>query len=315
MSPRPRPLLTTLLRLSPEPEPSALEPEDFMQDSLTTIFDAVVNQHGDGDLVGTDREQKVVFSTGVEKEKGGVGEVKVGLYRPGGGWEQRGLFAHYVWNAGVLGGVLIEGEEEGGEGEGVQGGGKKREVWTVQNDSLLEVGSGTGLVGIVAALKGAARVVISDYPEEGLVGNIRANVDFNIKDKDTREKVEVRGHEWGVVEGGWERENRGAFGRVVACDCLWMPGEHGNLRRSLGWFLRGDGRAWVIAGFHTGREKLRGFFDKDALAEVGLEIEELYERNAYGEEREWVDDRGYEDNVARKSWLVVGVLRRIGGGS
>ncbi|KAM3065706.1 hypothetical protein ACMFMF_010925 [Clarireedia jacksonii] len=184
----------------------------------------------------------------------------------------------------------------------------------VKEESLLEFGSGTGLVGIVAALKGARRVVITDYPEEGLVANIKANVDFNIKEAETRKRVDVRGHEWGVLDGEWERENRGKFGRVVACDCLWMPHEHGNLRRSLGWFLREDGRAWVIAGFHTGREKLRGFFDKDALAEVGLEIEDIYERNAYGVEREWIADRGYEDKVERKTWLVVGVLRKIGGG-
>ncbi|KAK4670463.1 uncharacterized protein QC763_211940 [Podospora pseudopauciseta] len=55
----------------------------------------------------------------------------------------------------------------------------------------------------------------------------------------------------------------------------------------------------------------RGFFDKEKLAEVGLEVERLWERDCDGGEREWVWDRGVEDISVRKRWLAVGVLRRI----
>lgn len=86
-----------------------------------------------------------------------------------------------------------------------------------------------------------------------------------------------------------------------------------NLRRLVGWFLREDEdvRVWVVVGFYMGREKMRGFFDKEKLVEVGLEVERLWERDCDGGEREWVWDWGVEDISVRKRWLVVGVLRRI----
>jgi hypothetical protein len=66
----------------------------------------------------------------------------------------------------------------------------------------------------------------------------------------------------------------------------------------------------VIAGFHTGREKLRGFFEEAAVRAAGLEVERIWERDAGGEEREWVTDRGIEDVTQRKRWLVLAILKR-----
>ena len=70
-----------------------------------------------------------------------------------------------------------------------------------------------------------------------------------------------------------------------------------------------------MAGFHTGREKMRGFYEEDALKEVGLEVEGIWERNAEGSEGEWVTDRGIEDVTERKRWLVVAILKKKVGGS
>lgn len=174
---------------------------------------------------------------------------------------------------------------------------------------MLELGAGTGLSGIVACLKGARRTVISDYPAEEVLGNIRANVERNVKGKKVGE-IEVKGHEWGVLDSEFAVREKGMFGRVLVADCLWMPWQHGNLRRSVEWFLSEEGRAWVIAGFHTGREKMRGFFE--GVEGDGLVVERIWERNAEGVEREWVEDRGKEDVTERKRWLVVAVLKKAG---
>ncbi|KAK1240600.1 hypothetical protein MKX07_004628 [Trichoderma sp. CBMAI-0711] len=100
--------------------------------------------------------------------------------------------------------------------------------------------------------------------------------------------------------------------RLFVADCLWMPWQHANLRRSINHFLKRDAsaRAWVIAGFHTGRPKMAGFFDAEALREEGgVEIERMWERDCDGVEREW--DREREDDITeRKRWLVVAVLKR-----
>lgn len=97
----------------------------------------------------------------------------------------------------------------------------------------------------------------------------------------------------------------------MAAGCLWMPWQHEKLLRSVSWFLARGGRAWIVAGFHTGREKMRGFFEEEAVKAAGLEVERIWERNAEGVEREWLTDRGIEDITQRKRWLVV-ALRSVG---
>ncbi len=75
-------------------------------------------------------------------------------------------------------------------------------------------------------------------------------------------------------------------------------------------FLKvGEGtRIYVVAGFHTGREKVAAFFD--VVGEEGLEVERVGERDADGVEREWRKEREGEGVMERKKWLVVAVLRR-----
>jgi nicotinamide N-methyltransferase len=208
---------------------------------------------------------------------------------------------------------------------------------------------------MIAALRGATRTVITDYPAEEVVRNIHENVRVNLTEKRKGEiegKVEVEGHEWGKLEDRFAVENKGVFERVLVADCLWMPWQHGNLRRSIAWFLSpfisssssstptnisnattspaeleipshhyppslthpyhpsDGGRAYIIAGFHTGRAKMASFFDEEAMREDGLVVERIWERNAEGKEREWRFDRGEEDKdvTGRKRWLVVGIV-------
>lgn len=71
-----------------------------------------------------------------------------------------------------------------------------------------------------------------------------------------------------------------------------------------------DARIFSIAGFHTGRAKLVLFF-QEAVAK-GLEIESIYEEDAQGNRREWMEERdgGTENVTERKKWLVIAILKR-----
>jgi len=278
-------MLTDKIRLS---GPESNDPEDILSSSLGVIFpDDITNQHGD-------RDNSVIYLSP------SFGPLTLALADPQ-GEDSRKLFSHFLWNAGLQ---LAEFIEEGDVQE---------RDWGVQGERVLELGAGTGLVGIVAVLKGAKEVIISDYPAPEVLGNIRDNVERNVlsrTDKSGLGEVRVEGHEWGVLDDSFSKENKESFEKVLVADCLWMPWQHLNLLKSIRWFLSVRGKAWVVAGFHTGRAKMKGFYEESVLREADLEIEMIWERNAEGTEREWVFDRGIEDVTERKRWLVIGILRR-----
>ena len=163
----------------------------------------------------------------------------------------------------------------------------------------------------MGTLAGAEVVYISDYPAPEILANINLNIEKNIPPH-LQAKVFAAGHEWGVLADNLAQTQKHSFTRVIAADCLWMPWQHFNLVASILHFLSfdRDAKAWITAGFHTGRAKLAPFFD--VAAKQGLEVEDIWERDCDGHEREWVTERddGREHIGERKKWLVVAVLRR-----
>ena len=185
--------------------------------------------------------------------------------------------------------------------------------------SVMEMGAGTALPSIMAGLLGAKKIVVTDYPAPAVIKTLKGNVTASVKKECAPagrfavEEVLVGAHGWGELDTPLALENKHAIDRVIAADCLWMPWQHENLRQSVSWFLgQGeDARAWVVAGFHTTRTTMREFFEREALARVGLEVEHMWERDCNGQDREWAWDRGIEDVSLRKRWVAVGVLKRI----
>lgn len=172
---------------------------------------------------------------------------------------------------------------------------------------------GVGLAGIVSALSGAHETVVSDYPAPVVLANIKRNIDKNIS-RDPKPSILVQGHEWGVLDDDFARDNKNAFTRILAADCFWMPWQHQNLVRSMLHFLSAepDARVLAIAAFHTGRAKLAVFFD--VAEEEGLAVEDIYEEDANGVRREWEKEKdgGRENVTERKRWLTIARLYRKG---
>ena len=141
-----------------------------------------------------------------------------------------------------------------------------------------------------------------------MLSNIRVNLDRNLKDPEKR-RPSVQGHIWGCLDDDFVHANAGRFTRIIIADCLWMPEQHRNLARSITHFLarRRDAHAYVVAGFHSGRDLMAPFFDV-AVAE-GLQVEQLYEEDVDRERRPWQRDRGHENVFERKRWLAVAVLQ------
>lgn len=279
-------MLTDRIRLS---GPETTDPEDYFGQSLGVIFpDDITNQHGDTDH-------------GVIYLSPRFGDIKLELADPQGA-DSRKLFSHFLWNSGLQLAQFIEEDSE----------------WDVKGKKVLELGAGTGLSGIVAAKSGAERVVITDYPAPEVIANIKKNVAENLPEgmrigKDGNPATcHVEGHEWGKLpeDDSFVQRHKGSFDVILVADCLWMPWQHEALMQSIAWFLAPGGKAWVVSGFHTGREKMSRFYNPKLLTEQGMEVESIVERDPEGREREWVTDRGFEDVAERKRWLVISVLRK-----
>ncbi|KAH6840988.1 hypothetical protein B0I37DRAFT_418975 [Chaetomium sp. MPI-CAGE-AT-0009] len=293
--------------------PDATDPEDFFGASLGVIFpDDVANQHGDA-------EHGLLYMSPHLPRPIPIALADIQTE------SDRVLWSHCLWNSSLLLAELIEagtlGFGEGGS-DGIPwdcGVAPPLKGFDVSGLSVMELGAGTALPSIMAGLVGAKRVVVTDYPAPAVLKTLKGNVTASVKKefapagRFAAEEVLAGAHGWGELDTPLALENKHAIDRVLAADCLWMPWQHENLRRSVAWFLgQGeDARAWVVAGFHTKRDTMRAFFETEALAAVGLEVEHMWERDCDGQDREWAWDRGIEDVSQRKRWLAVGVLKRI----
>ena len=156
----------------------------------------------------------------------------------------------------------------------------------------------------------AGEVVVSDYPDTALLDNIQRNIDTNVK---TSQKaiVSVEGHVWGMLDDAFGAAKAGHFSRILVADCLWMPEQHRNLASSIAHFLspKPDARAYVVAGFHSGRERMAPFFD--VVGDEELIVTAIYEVDVNGQTREWKQDRGEENVFERKRWLAVAELSHL----
>ncbi|CAC9888153.1 unnamed protein product [Aureobasidium pullulans] len=280
--------LTELIREIPATEEDT--PEDIFASAPGFLFtDDLRNQHGDPGSIIVYKSQR-------------FGDIELTTADPN-GEEERTLFSHYLWNAGILMAERVSGQRLLNEQEEKQ--------WAVEGHNVLELGAGVGLVGIASTLAGATHVCISDYPAQVVLDNIKRNVKHNVPETIVA-KARVQGHAWGVLDDDFARANARKFSRVMAADCFWMPWQHENLASSMLHFLSDDPEARVLAmgGFHTGRAKLAAFFD--VASEKGLEVQEIYEEDDQGNRREWVKEKdgGRENVTERKKWLTIAILRR-----
>ncbi|CAK7241391.1 MAG: hypothetical protein STHCBS139747_002852 [Sporothrix thermara] len=322
------------------------DPEDYLFSALSVIFpDDTTNQHGDAD-------HGVLYTSPHLPEP-----LHLSVTDPIDSADRK-LFSHFVWNSSLLLAKLVEaGTIAAAEkaspalpAAALRGSGPPTAIpedpvdsaycsiadFDVAGKTCVEFGAGTALPSILAALLGAARVAITDYPSDVVLENLRENLARNVKAPAAGEEgktptlttaptamptlknptstaiVSVDGHEWGSFDSDLARAGHHAYDRVFVCDCLWMPWEHDNLRQSIDWFMQksDDARCWVVGGFHTGRPKVAAFFDEVALAACDLEIEAIWERDCDDRERDWVVDRGIEDVTERKRWLAVAIFRR-----
>ncbi|OBZ77623.1 Protein N-methyltransferase NNT1 [Grifola frondosa] len=92
--------------------------------------------------------------------------------------------------------------------------------------SVLELGAGGALPGIVAARNGAQTVVLTDYPDTSLIDNITFNVQKNIPTGDLP-RVHVQGYIWGhPVEPLLRVVESKEFDLIIMSDLIFNHSQH-----------------------------------------------------------------------------------------
>ena len=133
---------------------------------------------------------------------------------------------------------------------------------------VLELGAGTGVVGLMALALGAASVTMTDR----VLGVAESNLRLNFPSASDRERCRVRRLKWGDDQAisALKAEAGGAFDLIVTADTLYesTPGE---LLASTISSLAGPATTVLIASPNPGVR----FFE--VVAEYGFEVETVTE--------------------------------------
>jgi hypothetical protein len=114
------------------------EPEDIFASAPGFLFtDDLTNSHGAPEAI-------------IQYQNKRFGNIELQTADPD-GEQERTLFSHYLWNAGLKLGELISHADQ-----------QEDMRWNVEGDRVMELGAGVGLGGIVAALSGAQEVCATD---------------------------------------------------------------------------------------------------------------------------------------------------------
>lgn len=249
------------------------------------------------------------------------------------------LFAHHQWDAGLYLADLIA-EHSSEKAQGKQ---RADSFVDVRDKTVVELGAGTGLPGLVACVMGAERTMITDYPDPHVIENLRGNLDLALLPSkrsksdaserqpnphylQARERVRVLGLGWGndnqeslVLAASSTPSNKLTelgYDLVLAADVLWVSSAHPLLIHSIRKLLkrRSEARCVLIAGFHTGRPAVRRFFVQ--LAQRADENDAtLEEGRRSGIVPDWEEDKFggiWERNIdgSCRAWSGAAVPRR-----
>ncbi len=158
----------------------------------------------------------------------------------------------------------------------------------LRGKTVLELGAGTSLPGLLCAKAGAAKVYLADVASDvNVLGNCRQAVRLN----GLQDKAEVVGITWGAYEPDLLRLRREGLDLIVGSDLFFDPSVFEPLCSTLSFLLRGSGARALIAvqdrsgdwhlGEHLDRWGLRGrdIRPKEFLRGTGIQEGDLAGRH------------------------------------
>ncbi|KAI9319669.1 S-adenosyl-L-methionine-dependent methyltransferase [Dichotomocladium elegans] len=143
------------------------------------------------------------------------------------------LWAHHLWNASKVFARLFDDAPE-----------------LVRDKYVLELGAGGALPSLMAAVNGAAKVVVTDYPDKELIDNIQYNVNANHMPN----TISVQGYVWGTSTCALKNElpkDQTTFDVIILSDLVFNHSQHHAMLRTCRELLTpGTGRVYVFYTHH-----------------------------------------------------------------
>lgn len=110
-----------------------------------------------------------------------------------------------------------------------------------RDKTVMELGAGAGLPGLMAALLGASHVVLTDV--EPLLPGLLKNVDAN----GLGDRVEVRELIWGSDDSVSQANELGEFDLILMSDLFYDPEDMAPLAHILKIISRKDSKIWAVS--------------------------------------------------------------------
>ncbi|KAL7270827.1 Protein N-terminal and lysine N-methyltransferase efm7 [Rhizina undulata] len=184
------------------------------------------------------------------------------------------LWGHMLWNAGRVVSEYLE---------------ENRET-LVAGRNVLELGAGAGLPSLVCALRGAKKIVLTDYPDADLVANLSHNA--SLLPSEPASKITTTGYLWGRDPAPLLEGIENGFDTLILSDLLFNHSEHEKLVDTVSSTLRKSASSRAVVFFTPHRPWL---YEKDLVffkivEERGFVVEKVLERKM--EAPMFEEDRG-----------------------
>ncbi|KAG0735414.1 hypothetical protein G6F57_001958 [Rhizopus arrhizus] len=145
------------------------------------------------------------------------------------------LWAHHLWNASKVFASLFDQHPQ-----------------LVKDKYVLELGAGGALPSLVAALNGAAKVIVTDYPDKELIENVEYNVEHNTAGYSDR--IHVEGYIWGTNTDRLKKylpAGKRSYDVIILSDLIFNHSQHHAMLRTCRELLTPEtGRVYVFYTHH-----------------------------------------------------------------
>ncbi|KAI1918607.1 Protein N-terminal and lysine N-methyltransferase efm7 [Ophidiomyces ophidiicola] len=181
------------------------------------------------------------------------------------------LYGYLLWNAGRIVSDYLE---------------ARADSW-VRGKSVLELGAGAGLPSLVCAIEGAKTVVVTDYPDEALIDNLRINAarcqELIQSNSPFPLSLHAQGYLWGADPSAllsYLESPEEGFDVLILADVIYNHPQHHNLITSLHMTLKRTTDAVAFVVFTPYQpwllHKIVAFFPK--AEENGFQVTKLFEK-------------------------------------